>query len=149
MIEKGRALNVPTYILMSPLIYGIGTGLFNKQSIQIPAMVRGALQAGGAEVVGDGRQRWGNVHIVDLGRLYELISGRVLEPGGVLPGKRGVYFTIAGEHRWMDIAEGIGRVGRALGVLESEEVRSVLLEDAAGKWLSGNTVFTETVFASK
>ncbi|OJJ80285.1 uncharacterized protein ASPGLDRAFT_39281 [Aspergillus glaucus CBS 516.65] len=30
-----------------------------------------------------------------------------------------------------------------------EEVGSISLEDAAGKWLGGNTVFTETVFASK
>jgi len=149
IVEKSRALNVPTYILMSPLIYGIGTGLFNKQSIQIPAMIRGALQAGRAEVVGDGRQRWGNVHVADLGRLYELFVGRVLAGENMPAGERGVYFTIAGEHRWVDIAEGIGRVGRALGILESEEVRYVSLEDAAGKWLGGNTVFTETVFASK
>lgn len=149
IVEKSRALNVPTYILMSPLIYGIGTGLFNKQSIQIPAMIRGALQAGRAEVVGDGRQRWGNVHVADLGRLYELFVGRVLAGENMPAGERGVYFTIAGEHRWVDIAEGIGRVGRALGILESEEVRYVSLEDAAGKWLGGNPVFTETVFASK
>ena len=78
IVEKGRVLNGPTYILMSPLIYGIDTGLFNKQSIQIPAMIRGALQAGRLEVVGDGRQGWGNVRVVDLGKLYELFVGRIL-----------------------------------------------------------------------
>jgi hypothetical protein len=31
---------------MSPTIYGVGSGLYNKLSIQIPTLIRSALKAG-------------------------------------------------------------------------------------------------------
>ncbi|KAB8070749.1 hypothetical protein BDV29DRAFT_180340 [Aspergillus leporis] len=64
---------------MSPLIYGPGTVFFNKRSIQIPTMVRGAVQARRAGVVGDGAARWGNIHVEDLTSLYELLIAKILE----------------------------------------------------------------------
>lgn len=149
IVEKGHSLNVPTFILMSPLIYGVGTGLFNRQSIQIPAMVRGALKAKSAEVVADGSQHWGNIHVTDLANLYELLIGKILDGEPVPSGERGIYFTVSGEHQWKDIASGIAIVGHALGVLPSADIKSISLEDAAAKWMGGNSAYTETVFASK
>jgi hypothetical protein len=64
-------------------------------------------------------------------------------------GEKGIYFTVVGEHQWMDISKGIAKEGHALGVLENADVKSVSLEEAAVKWMNGNTIFTETVFASK
>jgi nucleoside-diphosphate-sugar epimerase len=149
IVEKGHSLNVPTFILMSPQIYGIGTGLFNRQSIQVPSMVRGALKAKCAEVVADGSQRWGNVRVTGLANLYELLVGKILDGEPVPSGERGIYFTVSGEHQWKDIASGIASAGHALGILPSADIKSVSLEDAAAKWMGGNLVFTETVFASK
>lgn len=148
IVEIGRRLAVPTFILMSPLIYGVGTGLFNKLSIQIPAMARGAIQAQRAEVVGDGSQRWGNIHIADLGDLYELLLSKIPLGDNISSGENGIYFTVADEHMWMDIAKGIASVGSATGTLKSG-VESVSLQEAADRWMNGNTIFTETVFASK
>ncbi|KAF7524510.1 hypothetical protein PCG10_005770 [Penicillium crustosum] len=147
IVEIGRRLAVPTFILMSPLIYGVGTGLFNKLSIQIPAMARGAIQAQRAEVVGDGSQRWGNIHIADLGDLYELLLSKIPLGDNISSGENGIYFTVADEHMWMDIAKGIASVGSATGTLKSG-VESVSLQEAADRWMNGNTIFTETVFAS-
>jgi len=47
------------------------------------------------------------------------------------------------------LRRGLGGLDVRLGFLESEVI-SVSLEDAAEKWLGGNTVFTETgLFRSK
>lgn len=63
IVERGRALNVPTFILMSPLIYGASSGYFNQLSIQIPYRVRAAVKAKSVEMVADGNARWANIHI--------------------------------------------------------------------------------------
>lgn len=59
---------------MSPAIYGVGTGLFNKVSVQVPAMVRMALMMGRSMVIGDGDGVWDHVHVEDTAALYRVVS---------------------------------------------------------------------------
>ncbi|CAG8296573.1 unnamed protein product [Penicillium salamii] len=148
IVEHGRALNVPTFILMSPLIYGTGTGYFNRRSIQIPYMARAAVKARHAEVVADGAARWGNIHIEDLASLYEVLIARILQGDPVASGEQGIYFTMSGEHAWRDIVAGIAREGYALGVFEDDTVKSISLQEAGNKWMGGNVAFAELVFCS-
>jgi hypothetical protein len=39
---------------MSPTIYGLGTGLFNRHSIQLPIIICSAIKAGFVPVLGPG-----------------------------------------------------------------------------------------------
>ncbi|KAL4865023.1 hypothetical protein BDV12DRAFT_200562 [Aspergillus spectabilis] len=89
ILEKGRRLAVLTFILMSLLIYGVGTDLFNKQSIHIPSMVRSAMKAKSAEIVNDGARRRGNIHVADLGALYEVLIAKHLEGENIPTRERG------------------------------------------------------------
>ncbi|OTB13432.1 hypothetical protein K445DRAFT_336417 [Daldinia sp. EC12] len=148
IIEKGRALNVPTFILMSPTIYGTGTGYFNKRSIQIPILVRAAVKAKHAEILEDGKSRWSNIHIEDLATLYECLISKILKGDPVASGEKGIYFTVSGEHQWTDIAKSIAKEGHALGIFENSDVHSISLEEGAEKWLGGNKPYTEIVFGS-
>ena len=52
VVETGLQAEVKTYIIMSPTIYAEGTGSFNVHSIQIPTMIRSAIKADAAEMVG-------------------------------------------------------------------------------------------------
>jgi nucleoside-diphosphate-sugar epimerase len=79
VFETGVELGVKTYIVMPPTIFGIGTGLLNKLSIQAPTILRSAIKAGQAEVIGDGKAQWDHVHIADLVLLYELILSKLLK----------------------------------------------------------------------
>ena len=92
VFEKGLELGVQTLIIMSPLIYGIGTGLYNRVSIQIPAYIKSAMKHGQSVMVGDGKGEWDYVHVVDLAELYELAALDMLRNGGEkLPkGEKGV-----------------------------------------------------------
>ena len=76
VIETGIAHNVKTYVIMSGLIYGTGTGLFNRHSIQIPIQMRAAIKAKEVTVIGEGKGTWDYVHIEDLGSLYELFVAK-------------------------------------------------------------------------
>ncbi|KAE8410700.1 hypothetical protein BDV36DRAFT_302513 [Aspergillus pseudocaelatus] len=148
IVERGRALNVPTFILMSPLIYGTGTGYFNQRSIQIPYMVRAALKVRHAEMVADGAARWGNIHIEELASLYEVLIARILRGDPIASGEKGIYFTVSGEHAWRDIIHGIAREGHSLGAFEDTKVKQISLEEAGNKWMGGSTAFAELVFCS-
>lgn len=86
-IETGLEEYVKTYLIMSPTIYGLGTGLFNKTSIQLPTIIRTAIKKGHVDVVGEGTGVWDAVLIQDLVLLYELLLAKVLSGDDVPSGK--------------------------------------------------------------
>ena len=149
VIETGLKVGVTTYIIMSPLIYGIGTGYFNQQSIQEPVMIRAALETKQAEVIGTGNASWGHVHVVDLANLYEIVVQKLLVGEDLPSGERGFYFSATGHHTWLEVAEGVAGALFTLGISQTEEVKSINLEEAAEKWASGDAVLAELAFASK
>ena len=100
---------------MSPLIYGLGTGYFNRLSIQVPSMIRAALKTKQAEVIGDGKGVWDHVHVEDLALLYEISVVKILA-GELGSGEKGVYFSENGQHTWREVAEGVADALRAQGV---------------------------------
>jgi nucleoside-diphosphate-sugar epimerase len=60
VIDAGLERGVKTTVIMSPLIYGVGTGQFNKSSIQVPAYTKAAISNGQTVVVGEGKGIWDN-----------------------------------------------------------------------------------------
>lgn len=149
VVDTGLEVDVKTYIIMSPTIYGLGTGLFNRISIQLPTLIRSAIQSEQAEVIGDGKASWGHVSIEDLALLYELILAKVITCGDVPTGKSGIFFSETGHHTWLHLAEEIAKTGFELGALKSAEVRSISLQDAADRWTGSNVQLCERSFASQ
>ncbi|KAK9233872.1 hypothetical protein V1525DRAFT_414956 [Lipomyces kononenkoae] len=149
VFQIGRALAVKTTIVKPPTIFGLGTGPINKLSIQIPGLIRRALQYGQAVVIGDGHGQWDHVHIEDLVRLFELVLIKVLNGGEDVPyGLKGLLFAETGRHTWLDISKAIGAAGVELGALKTDEVRSVPLAEAAAWVASGSEQVRELGFAS-
>lgn len=133
VFEKGEAAGVKTYIVMSPTIYGIGSGIFNRTSIQIDAIIRAAKRRGYTSVVGPGKAEWDHVHVEDLADLYELLVARILRGDELPSNKKGIYFNETGHHSWREVSERIARAGKDLGFLASDEVREVSLAEAAAE----------------
>jgi len=148
VVDTGRDAGVKTYIIMSPTIYGLGSGSFNVQSIQIPIMIRAAIKSRQAIVIGDGGAVWNHVHIDDLTKLYELILAKVAAGEDIPSGEKGIYFSETGENTWLELSEGVAKAGYMLGVLDSTDVRSVSLEEGAENWAGGNAQIAELGFAS-
>jgi len=133
---------------MSPTIYGVGTGLFNKLSIQVPTLIRSAIKAGRSEVLGEGSGQWDYVHVADLVTLYTLLLKRVLAGEEIPTGKKGIIFSSAGRYKWLDLAKGIASALFSLGAIKTEEVSHIDVSEAA-KWSGGLTLNAELGFASK
>lgn len=148
VFELGVEIGVSTHIICSPLIYGRGTGLFNKASIQIPILIKSALVRGEAIYAGNGLGIWDHTHIEDIAALYTLILAKVLAKEDIASGKDGFYFANAGRQSWRDIAKGIARVGHQLGKLPAEP-KSVTLAEASQAWFGGDENLTEPAICSQ
>jgi nucleoside-diphosphate-sugar epimerase len=107
VVETGLAQGVKTTIIMSLTIYGVGTGLGNRLSIQVPTIMKASLKSGAVDVVGEGKAEWDFVHIVDLADLYELVIYRVVKGEEVPSGERGILFSGTGRYSWIEMSRGI------------------------------------------
>ncbi|KAL2839660.1 hypothetical protein BJY01DRAFT_237027 [Aspergillus pseudoustus] len=125
VVDTGISVDVKTYIVMSPTIYGEGSGLFNRQTIQVPGIIKRALRRGRTPVHGTGAGNWDHVHIDDLSDLYELILSRLLRGEALPSGKKGIYFSETGYHSWKELSEKIAAVGHDLGGLKTSEVEEL------------------------
>lgn len=149
VVDTGKKVGVSTTIIMSPTIYGLGSGRFNRLTIQYPLQMRAAFKEGCAGYVGSGTGIWDFVHITDLAALYEIVLLDWIEAGGRVPiGERGFMFSGTGTFTWKDVAERIAKAGFEMGALESADTRSMSLPEAAIKWVDGNEQLCELGFAS-
>ncbi|KAK5989348.1 Oxidase ucsJ-like protein [Cladobotryum mycophilum] len=146
VVQAGEEHKIPTYILMSPTIYGTGSGAYNKRSIQIPALVKFALSKGYAEYIGDGAGVWDHAHVDDTAALYEIILNRLLAGEALPSGRKGIYFVGTGRASWKQVSDGIAKAGHELGVLREATARSADLEELAG---GRNAMTFELGFASR
>ncbi|KAM0255354.1 hypothetical protein ACHAQJ_005874 [Trichoderma viride] len=149
VVTAGEEFNVPTYILMSPTIYGTGTGAFNKRSVQVPFLARRAVKKGYAEYIGEGTGVWDHAHIDDTAELYELLLEKLFAQASVPFGRRGIYFAGNGRHLWKNLSEGIAKAGFAAGVLKEAKARTIGLKDLASDTPGGNEQYLELGFASR
>jgi nucleoside-diphosphate-sugar epimerase len=133
-IDTGIAKDVKTYIIMSPVIYGFGTGLKCVSTLGIPRWMKTAVIEGQPIVVRDsGDNTWDYMHIADLPPLYEIILEKAIAGEDIPYGAKGIYFSGTGRYTWGELAARIGKAGYELGALQSAEPKEVTLEYAAEK----------------
>jgi len=125
-----------TVIVLPPVIYGNGTGLFNRNSMLLEKLIGTALKRGKAEIFGPGEATWNNVHIADLVDAYIILFDQLLAAYGpdakpdakpspyLTTGREGYYFAENGQHTGRQVSEKIGEVLHRKGVLKSPEVTS-------------------------
>ncbi|ESZ99030.1 NAD dependent epimerase/dehydratase family protein [Sclerotinia borealis F-4128] len=147
LTEAGLLLGVNTTIIMPPEIHGTGSGLFNANSIQAPAVVRHALKHGQAAYIGDGKGIWDYVHVSDVANLFEIVISKILRGEEVPTGTRGIIFSSAGRFTWQQFSEYAGEALFKRGAISIKEAKSITLEEA-GDWYGGSAYYVELAFAS-
>jgi nucleoside-diphosphate-sugar epimerase len=149
VVEAGEKLDIPTYIVVPPTIYGEGSGPVATISQQVPNLAREAIKRKQAIVIGNGDGIWNHVHILDLAPLYTLILEGILAGRQDLPsGRKGIFFAETGEHTWLDVSRGVAGACFARGLLPTKEVRKVDPTEAASI-TGGNVDLVEITLASK
>jgi nucleoside-diphosphate-sugar epimerase len=123
MVRDAARDGVRAIVIAPSLIYGRGSGA-NPNSIQVPWLIALAKKAGVARHIGSGENRWANVHIDDLVRLYLAAADKA--PAGSF------YFAENGENSMREVCEAISR---KLG--QGGRTQSMTVEEAAAEWGEG------------
>jgi nucleoside-diphosphate-sugar epimerase len=123
MVRAAAGNGVRAAVIAPSLIYGRGRGL-NPHSMQVPWLIRLAKKAGVGKHIGSGENRWSNVHIDDLVRLYLAALERA--PAGAF------YFAENGESSMREACEAISRM---LGF--GGRTQGMTVEEAASEWGDG------------
>ncbi|KFY93184.1 hypothetical protein V498_04532 [Pseudogymnoascus sp. VKM F-4517 (FW-2822)] len=147
-IDTGLEVNVTTHLIMSPTIYGEGSGKFHRASIQLPTLIRTFIKLGHAVVMGEGAGVWDEVHIADLTALYELLLAKVLAGEKIPSGKRGIYFSETGDFSWKQLSQGLADELAKQGLIKTNEVKSISLQEGADLWTDGDKQLAELAFGS-
>lgn len=136
---------------MPPTIYGTGTGLFNRLTIQAPTIMRSALRNGQVLKLGADDGDVECVHVQDLADLYILVASRVVsgDLDGMPSGVRGIYFASTDRYTWKEFADGIAEAMVEVGGIKTKEIKEVGLEEAAAEWTGGHKLLCELNFGSK
>ena len=110
-------------IICPGLIYGIGLGA-NRDSVQVPLLIKLAKKRGNATHAGPGENIWSNVHIDDLVPLYALAIDKA--PAGAF------YFVESAEDSMRKLCISINRM---LGF--SGPPSAMTMQEAAAEWGEG------------
>ena len=135
---KDHANRVKTAIVCPPTIYGVGRGVGNQRSIQIPDLIKAALHKGHGVKVGAGKTLWSNVHVHDLSDLYLKLVENAAQGESLAewPGKPQIwgpeayFFAENGEHVWGDVSQKIATEAHKQKMLKSDEVKSMTADEA-------------------
>lgn len=116
-VLRSAIQGIRSIVIVPSMVYGTGL-LLNKESKQIPLLVKTAQDKNTAVYVGSGEHRWSNVHVEDLADLY-IAALEKAKPGTYL-------FAENGMTSFREIAEAIheklGFKGRPASLSPSEAV---------------------------
>ncbi|KAF9892997.1 hypothetical protein FE257_012408 [Aspergillus nanangensis] len=148
VVETGEDLNIPTYIIMAPTIFGVSKGEFNRFSVQLPAIIADALKTRQVKVIGEGRTVWTHVHVDDIADLFVIMLQHIANGREMPSGRRGIYFCESGEHTHREMAQRLADAGVQLDLFPSAEIKSVAVHEAAEAWAGGNSARVELSFGA-
>jgi len=115
----GISLGIRAIVICPTTIYGAGRGL-KKESDQIPKLIKKSKERGAGVYIGQGINRWSNVHIDDLIDLYLLALEKA--PSGAF------FFAENGEESYKRIAESISKSLGFGGKTESWPIADAIAE---------------------
>jgi len=110
---------VNSAVICNTLIYGHSLGV-NRDSVQLPRLLKQARKSGVVRHVGTGRNIWSNVHIEDVVALYLLALTKNI-PGTF-------YFVESGEASFIDMTTAMAQA------LNLGEPQDWPLQDAEAEW---------------
>jgi len=139
IFAAGEQGDIDTYIIAPSTIYGTGRGPVRKISQQVNGIIRLALKAKQVLQIGPGTGEWNNVHIDDLADLYVLILDDALVSGDPSenPSKAAsaygrFFWGSVGTHVWGEISKKLAVLLHKMGLVTTDEVKSVTIQEQPG-----------------
>ncbi|KAJ5166464.1 uncharacterized protein N7482_005245, partial [Penicillium canariense] len=133
--EQVPAAGLTGMIVMPPTVHGRGSGTWNKLSLQIPALIKAAIQHKQVYKFAKDREV-AMIHISDLTAFYALLTEAILQQKDLPTGRDGYYFIVSHTVRWWDILEHLAAAMHARGLVTEPTVKvwpnDEFMEEALG-----------------
>jgi hypothetical protein len=156
LICESQFASTRSFHLISPMLKTLQVGpppgiLTTSYDTQVKTMIQQALELRKAIILGSGEGIWNRIHIRDLGSLFLTLVEKILyDPSADIPsGQTGYYFVENGFQSFKSIAQRTAQTGKALGVLDTDEVTSMGLQEFAERFYAGDVRLAESILASK
>ncbi|KAI5449129.1 hypothetical protein NCC49_005311 [Naganishia albida] len=137
--DECKGHNARIGIMMPCLIYGIGSGPFNRLSIQVPTLVKRSIKETRPVVYGKGLAVWSNVHVEDLATAYLMVAS-ALRQDAIPDSTTNPYYNVDNGRPalWITLTNGIARSLQLRDLLHS--ITPLELKETARLWSSNAVV---------
>lgn len=115
---------VKLIIVAPPIIYGLGTGQFNRHSILIPGFLKTFEKLGQVATYNQALNVWSSIHVEDLADFYLLLIEKALE-GKADFQKEGFYFPEAGDFQFKPMMVKLRDLIVARKLIQNSEIRQL------------------------
>ncbi|KAF2794424.1 NAD(P)-binding protein [Melanomma pulvis-pyrius CBS 109.77] len=118
--------SIQTALIVGPLIYGTGKGPGNKRSIQAPEIARVTLEQKEGFRLGEGENRWSNIHVHDLSELISLLVEAAANSKTGLWNRDGVYLPENGKLEFGELSTQIAVEAHKQGLIPDASMHKVI-----------------------
>ncbi|KAF8859153.1 NAD(P)-binding protein [Acephala macrosclerotiorum] len=122
VVEHAKDLGVKSFIVVPPLVYGRGTGAWNRLSTQLPSCISASISQKVVHKFADTATMSG-VHISDLVTFYRELVERILQKKSLPSGELGYYFPLAHDMNWWAALDHIAMALYARGLVNDPKAR--------------------------
>ncbi|KAL7947628.1 hypothetical protein V8C42DRAFT_318304 [Trichoderma barbatum] len=145
--EFAQQLNVPSFIVFPPLVYGRGTGPYKKLSVQVPGLIR-AFIAQNMVYKFDYEGQWPAAHVSDVAEYYILLIDLIFQGKTPPSGEQGYYFAATHYLSWREILEGLAKSLHGRGLVKEPIAAVWPSVEFAEKALGFPSPYVQVAFSS-
>ncbi|KAJ5167023.1 uncharacterized protein N7482_005804 [Penicillium canariense] len=147
VIEHAEAQGVTSFIVVPSLVYGKGSGEWNKLSVVLPLYVKASISAKAVYKFPE-NPRVSGVHISDLTALYGLIVEHILRGETVPSGREGYYFALAHDMFLGEVGDHLARALCDRGLISDSKTHNYSDPEAAAESLGVPAPFVQMLWDS-
>ncbi|KAL2815836.1 hypothetical protein BDW59DRAFT_166649 [Aspergillus cavernicola] len=147
VIEHAAKRGVTNFVVVPSLVYGKGTGEWNKLSVVLPVYVQASLSLKAVYKFPE-NTKVSAVHISDLTALYSQIIEKVLQDETVPCDKEGYYFALAHDLFLGEVLEHLALALKSRGLVTDTETRVYPNDRVAAELLGVPEQFVQTLWNS-
>ncbi|KAG6997644.1 hypothetical protein G7Y79_00039g076060 [Physcia stellaris] len=147
IIEHAEIRGVTSFVVIPSLVYGKGTGEWNRLSVVIPPYVASSIASKKVYKFAENTKVSG-VHISDLTALYGQIVQKILQQEALPSGKEGYYFALAHDLYSWEYLDHLAVTLHARGLVSEPKTELWASDEAAAKSLGVPVQFLQTLWNS-
>ncbi|KAL9058634.1 MAG: hypothetical protein Q9162_001641 [Coniocarpon cinnabarinum] len=147
VIEHAQARGVTSFVIVPSLIYGKGTGPWNKLSVVLPPIVQASIKRNGVNKFPENTKVSGS-HVSDLTALYRKVVEKILSKETIPSDTEGYYFATAHDIYLWEASDHLAAALKARGLVTDSTTKIWANDEEAAEALGVPVAFLQALWNS-